>query len=347
LAVGVQPKAVAPRPATQPARVVAAATPVPVASPITAMSAPAWEELVAVEKDVASTQDALARQEAQIRTLAISPDSAPAVVDDASPPANADRAVLVDPESRQQRQLGRMLDAYRTATARYRESLRREYELYRGVAQDPARKQQIVAAAASAPLPEVREVVSYNLTVIQTQLDQEAQIAAAEGKLAAIGSLSGAQLSAIRQHQAFIVPVQAAVIQGFGPTDVDFEPSVTYRGTFYPHFHTGLDIIGAANSPVHAAADGVVLLATSSKDAQGNLIGYGNYVAIAHPNGFVTLYGHMNSLSVKEGQVVHQGEIVGQEGSTGLSTGPHVHFEIRHNNEWVDPAPYLAGQVQT
>ncbi|MFY9615154.1 MAG: M23 family metallopeptidase, partial [Candidatus Dormiibacterota bacterium] len=73
--------------------------------------------------------------------------------------------------------------------------------------------------------------------------------------------------------------------------------------------------------------------------------GYGNYVVIAHPDGFFTLYGHLDTVAVKEGQVVHQGEIIGQEGSTGLSTGPHVHFEIRHNGTFLDPAPYLQGQI--
>ncbi|MDQ6746707.1 MAG: M23 family metallopeptidase [Candidatus Dormibacteraeota bacterium] len=347
LGIGVYARPAPPARVPPPARVVALRPPPAAATPPPLPVAPAWEELVAVENEVASTQDALARQEDLIRRLAVSPDAVPAPADDAAPAANPDRALLVDPEARQLRRLGRVLDAYRQATAHYQDSLRREYEVYRGAASDPARKQQIVAAAASSPLPEVKDVVNYNLRVIQTELEQEAQINAAQARLQAIGSLSGTQLNAIRQHQAFIIPVQAPIIQGFGPTDVGFEPSVTYRGTFYPHFHTGLDIIGPENSPVHAAADGVVLLATSSKDAQWNLIGYGNYVVVAHPNGFVTLYGHMNSLAVKEGQLVHQGEIVGQEGSTGLSTGPHVHFEIRHNNEWQDPAPYLAGQAGT
>jgi murein DD-endopeptidase MepM/ murein hydrolase activator NlpD len=99
------------------------------------------------------------------------------------------------------------------------------------------------------------------------------------------------------------------------------------------------------DTPIHAAADGVVLLATATTDGSGHLVGYGNYVVIGHPDGFVTLYGHLNSAAVHEGQVVHQGEIIGQEGSTGLSTGPHLHFEIRHNGEFVDPAPYLPGQL--
>jgi murein DD-endopeptidase MepM/ murein hydrolase activator NlpD len=149
----------------------------------------------------------------------------------------------------------------------------------------------------------------------------------------------------MRHHQAFIAPEVAPVTQGFGPTDFSLEPPLTFNGTFYPHFHTGLDLGAPLDTPLHAAADGVVLLAAASVDQTGKLVGYGNYVVIAHPDGFVTLYGHLDSLAVKAGQVVHQGEIVGLQGSTGWSTGPHVHFEIRHGGQFLDPAPFLAGQL--
>jgi murein DD-endopeptidase MepM/ murein hydrolase activator NlpD len=151
----------------------------------------------------------------------------------------------------------------------------------------------------------------------------------------------------MRRHQPFIIPLEGPITQGFGPSDLSFEPTVNYRGTYYPRFHTGIDISAPENTPVHAAADGVVVLAASSRDSKGHYTGYGNYVVIAHPDGFTTLYGHLNSFSVREGDVVHQGQIIGQEGSTGMSTGPHVHFEIRHNGEWVDPMPYLTGKAST
>jgi murein DD-endopeptidase MepM/ murein hydrolase activator NlpD len=153
------------------------------------------------------------------------------------------------------------------------------------------------------------------------------------------------QLDAMRKHQPFIAPEIAAVSQPFGPTDFSLEPPLSYNGTFYPHFHTGLDLAGPLDTPIHAAADGIVLLAAASVDSTGKLVGYGNYVVIAHPDGFVTLYGHLDSIAVKAGQVVHQGEIVGLEGSTGWSTGPHVHFEIRHDGQFLDPAPFLSGQI--
>ncbi|MFN2463529.1 MAG: M23 family metallopeptidase [Candidatus Dormibacteria bacterium] len=308
---------------------------------------PDWPALLAVELELSHNLDSLAQQEALIRTIA---SSATATAEPADPVATgpgADRGGRVDDEMQSQLRLQHLLEAYREATARYQDALRREYDVYRAAARDPARKQQLVVAAASSPRPEVKEAVTYNLALVQSRLDQEAAINGAEERLAALGSLSGAQLSAMKHHQPFIVPVQAPVVQGFGATDVGFEPPVTYRGTFYPHFHTGIDLTAPENAPVHVAADGVVLLASASRDAQGNYSGYGNYVVIAHPEGFVTLYGHLNALSVKEGDVVHQGQVLGLEGSTGLSTGPHVHFEIRHNNEWVDPMPYLTGQIAT
>ncbi len=119
--------------------------------------------------------------------------------------------------------------------------------------------------------------------------------------------------------------------QGFGPTTFWFEPP--YAG--YPHFHTGMDLVAPFGSPVFAADDGLVALVGSSSS------GYGNYVVIAHAGGLDTLYGHLSTALVKVGQTVTQGTVVGLEGSTGNSTGPHLHFELRIGQRPVDPAPYL------
>lgn len=124
---------------------------------------------------------------------------------------------------------------------------------------------------------------------------------------------------------------QAQISQPFGPTSYWFEPP--YGG--YPHFHTGIDMVEPFGSPVYAADDGVVALVGSSSS------GYGNYVVIAHSGGFNTLYGHLSTSLVKVGQVVTQGAVVGLEGSTGNSTGAHLHFELRINQKPIDPAPYL------
>jgi murein DD-endopeptidase MepM/ murein hydrolase activator NlpD len=123
----------------------------------------------------------------------------------------------------------------------------------------------------------------------------------------------------------------AQLSQGFGPSQFKFEPP--YGG--YPHFHTGFDLVEPFGSTVYAADDGIVaLVGTSSK-------GYGNYVVIAHSGGLDTLYGHLSTALVKQGQRVTQGQPVGLEGSTGNSTGPHLHFELRINQKPINPAPYL------
>ena len=130
----------------------------------------------------------------------------------------------------------------------------------------------------------------------------------------------------------FIWPEPTAQIsQPFGPTTFWFEPP--YGG--YPHFHTGIDLVAPFGSPVYAADDGIVALVGSSSS------GYGNYVVIAHAGGLDTLYGHLSTALVKAGQLVTQGQPIGLEGSSGNSTGPHLHFELRINQRPVDPRPYL------
>jgi murein DD-endopeptidase MepM/ murein hydrolase activator NlpD len=123
----------------------------------------------------------------------------------------------------------------------------------------------------------------------------------------------------------------AQISQPFGPSTFWFEPP--YGA--YPHFHTGIDLVEPFGSPVYAADDGIVALVGSSSS------GYGNYVVIAHSGGLDTLYGHLSTSLVKPGQQVTQGQTIGLEGSSGNSTGPHVHFELRINQTPINPAPYL------
>ncbi len=119
--------------------------------------------------------------------------------------------------------------------------------------------------------------------------------------------------------------------QSFGPSTLSFEPAMNG----FPHFHAGIDIAEPVDSPILAADDGVVALVGSGP------YGYGNYVVLAHTDGLTTLYGHMNKALVKPGDRITQGQVIGLEGSTGNSTGPHVHFELRIAGKPVDPAPYL------
>jgi len=99
-------------------------------------------------------------------------------------------------------------------------------------------------------------------------------------------------------------------------------------------FHSGMDFGAEYGSPIRAADRGTVIFA-------GWYGGYGNAVIIDHGNGIITLYGHSSQLYVVEGQVVKRGQAIAAVGSTGLSTGPHLHFEVRYNGEPIDPVPYL------
>ena len=130
----------------------------------------------------------------------------------------------------------------------------------------------------------------------------------------------------------FIWPEPAAQLsQPFGPSSFWFEPA--YGA--YPHFHTGIDLVEPFGSAVYAADDGVVALVGTSGS------GYGKYVVIAHAGGLATLYGHLSAALVRVGQTVNQGQTIGLEGSTGTSTGPHLHFELRIGQKSIDPTPYL------
>ena len=118
----------------------------------------------------------------------------------------------------------------------------------------------------------------------------------------------------------FVWPVQGVLTSGFG-----------WR---WGRMHEGVDIAVANGTPVVAAKAGVVIVA-------GWMGGYGNLVVIDHGGGVATAYGHNTSVTVGVGQQVEQGQLIAYSGSTGHSTGPHVHFEVRINGSPVDPMGYL------
>ncbi len=95
-------------------------------------------------------------------------------------------------------------------------------------------------------------------------------------------------------------------------------------------FHAGIDIAVGSGEPIYAAASGTIVTAVYSSS-------YGNYVMIDHGNGYYTLYAHMTQYIVSNGQSVSQGDVIGYVGSTGWSTGPHLHFEVRVNGSTIDP----------
>lgn len=121
-------------------------------------------------------------------------------------------------------------------------------------------------------------------------------------------------------------PAVGPVVSGFGPR---IHPIFGTRRN-----HNGIDIDGDTGDPVRAVLIGEVVIA-------GWRNGFGNTVVLNHFDGYTTLYAHLSKISVSVGQEVDHGERIGSVGSTGWSTGPHLHFEIRINGRAVDPMPYM------
>jgi murein DD-endopeptidase MepM/ murein hydrolase activator NlpD len=129
-------------------------------------------------------------------------------------------------------------------------------------------------------------------------------------------------------------PLRGALTQPYGCTEFELErPARDCPGGF----HTGLDIGGNdTGTPIRAAGPG---LAYAFQDTER----YGNHVIVQHVGGVATLYAHMVRTNVGWGQRVQAGDVIGYVGSTGNSTGPHLHFEIRYAGNPLDPMPYLNG----
>ena len=152
----------------------------------------------------------------------------------------------------------------------------------------------------------------------------QAQSAALAARIQAAQAAAASAAPTTVQRSAsgsgFIWPVNGVLTSGFG-----------WR---WGRMHEGIDISCPSGTPVAAAAGGTVIYA-------GWMGGYGNLVVIDHGGGIATAYGHNTSVAVGTGQAVGQGQVIAYSGSTGHSTGPHVHFEVRINGAPVDPLGYL------
>ncbi|HYN65075.1 MAG TPA: peptidoglycan DD-metalloendopeptidase family protein, partial [Candidatus Limnocylindrales bacterium] len=132
--------------------------------------------------------------------------------------------------------------------------------------------------------------------------------------------------------------IGATITQEWGPTSFAMEPPYTYHGVYYPHFHGGIDMAGGCGTPIMAAKAGVVV--ASGQPLWPFDAGYG--VVIDHGGGIQTWYWHITtSVVVSPGQVVNTGQLVGYEGSTGFSTGCHLHFATNINGVWENPRGLL------
>jgi lipoprotein NlpD len=139
------------------------------------------------------------------------------------------------------------------------------------------------------------------------------------------GKSSGRRVASLSPHGPngghFIWPVEGVLTSKYGQRS--------------GNFHAGIDLAAPIGTPVVAADDGEVI------HAADQTTGYGNLVIIKHRDNFFTVYGHLSEILVESGERVRKGQVIGKVGNTGRSTGPHLHFEIRHRKDAVDPLTLL------
>jgi Membrane proteins related to metalloendopeptidases len=178
-------------------------------------------------------------------------------------------------------------------------------------------------------LEELEAKVASDNEALEAQIDKlnrEANALTAEMQRGAIQSSSSATSTYSGGIFLWPVPNYARISSYFG---YRMHPILGYT-----KFHSGLDIAASSGTPILAANGGTVIFS-------GTRNGYGKTIMIDHGGGLVTIYGHNSSLSVGEGQRVSQGQVVALAGSTGYSTGPHCHFEVRLHGEVTEPLNYL------
>jgi murein DD-endopeptidase MepM/ murein hydrolase activator NlpD len=127
--------------------------------------------------------------------------------------------------------------------------------------------------------------------------------------------------------ELFAWPTRGTFTSGFGMRADPF--------TGLPRFHNGIDLANRVGTPIRAAASGRVV------HIESQIGNYGRFVIVRHPDGFQTLYAHLQDFSVRTGQYVDRGQVLGSMGNTGRSTGPHLHFSVIHNGTFVNPLRYL------
>ncbi|MCD8239577.1 MAG: peptidoglycan DD-metalloendopeptidase family protein [Clostridiales bacterium] len=185
-------------------------------------------------------------------------------------------------------------------------------------------------ATYNQQLADLEEDNEYIKSLIQ-KAEKEAAAAAAAAKAAASNAASYSSSNKIYSYGGgkflWSVPAYVGIIN-----DVYGYRSSPISGS--GEFHSGLDMRAPYGTDIVAADDGTVIYS-------GVRNGYGNCVIIDHGDGFSTLYGHNSSLCVTVGQSVVRGQVIAKAGSTGYSTGAHLHFEVRINGQYVDPNPYL------
>ena len=168
---------------------------------------------------------------------------------------------------------------------------------------------------------------------------QESQVKAAEAKLQAAANAADAEIRAAEKELASQIANVPSESGFLWPLPGRYNLSSLYGSRKHPvtgkaNNHTGIDVPAPSGTPIQACKSGVVTTSTYNNS-------YGNYVVVSHSDGTSTLYAHMSRRNASKGQTVSQGQVIGYVGTTGSSTGNHLHLEIRVNGSRRDPINYF------
>lgn len=241
-------------------------------------------------------------------------------------------------------------DAY-IAARKNTEEVKAEYEEYRA---DINAKQDVLRAEQAELEKDIEEAINLILDIQNNLEERQAEydeiMAAEDAANANIDKLVAELEAQRRAEQANNGGGSSGAGSGANSTSSFIWPVASYvyvSSRFGQRVHpitgeiknhTGIDIASNQGTTIYAADGGTITLAAWNG-------GYGNCVMIDHGNGYVTLYGHMSSIAVSQGQTVSQGDTIGYVGSTGNSTGPHLHFEVLKNGTRIDPEQFFSGLV--
>ncbi len=215
------------------------------------------------------------------------------------------------------------------------ESARAEEEAAKAQQEERKAEQQVLVAQAQKVVDELNS----DLAELNRKLDeQDASIAAVQAEI----ERKQAEYEAQRQQNGTTIISESGYMW---PLPGYYRLSSLFGYRIHPisgkpHSHSGIDIPAQGGTPILAARSGQVI---TSVYGSGAYWSYGNYVVIDHGDGETTLYAHMSSRAVSEGEMVTQGQVIGYVGTTGNSTGNHLHLEVRENGQRVDPESKFPG----
>ena len=221
-------------------------------------------------------------------------------------------------------------------------SIREQLEESRAGEEEARAQQEVKLAEQQKKVAEAQAVldeINADLNEVNRQLDAEdAAVAAIQEEI----TRKQKQLEEERRQNGTTIVSESGYLW---PLPGIYRLSSLFGYRIHPitgkaHSHSGIDIPAAGGTPILAAKSGQVI---TSVKGSGAYWSYGNYVVIDHGNGNSTLYAHMSSRAVSEGEMVTQGQVIGYVGTTGNSTGNHLHFEVRDNGQRVDPESKYPG----